>query len=56
MPGYIKKVLKKHKHPEPPNPQHAPYPIPRRKFGKAAQEPDPVDESPKANNEEVLQI
>ena len=53
---YIKKVLQKYKHPEPPKSQHAPYPILWRKFGNSAQEPEPVDESSKATKEEVLRI
>ena len=56
MPGYIQKVLQKYKHPEPPKPQNAPYPIPRQKLGKAAQEMDPVNEYPKVTKEEVLRI
>ena len=42
--------------PTPPKPQNALYPIPRQKFEKAAQKPEPVDESPKTTKEEFLRI
>ena len=46
MPGYIKKVLQNQKHTKFRKPEHAPYLIPQKQIGKAAHEPDPVDESP----------
>ena len=36
MPGYIKKVLQKYKHETPPRPQHSPYVIAPKKYGKYA--------------------
>ena len=47
MPGYIKKALAKYKHEAPRKPQHSPYPVVPRKYGAAAQDPIPPDESPK---------
>ncbi|KAL7544531.1 hypothetical protein ACHAWF_007911 [Thalassiosira exigua] len=46
MKDYVLKGLQKFKHSPPENPQHSPFPIPPCKFGRAAQEPDPLDESP----------
>ena len=46
------KALQKYKHPIPSKPQHSPFPIPPRKFGAAAQEPDPPDESPTVDEEQ----
>ena len=45
MPGYIKKALQKYLH-EKRKLQHSPYPAAPRKYGKAAQEPTPPDDSP----------
>ena len=56
MPGYVKKTLHKYNHPTPTKPQHSPFPIPPKKFGSAAQAPDPEDTSPAATDEEKKEI
>jgi hypothetical protein len=47
MPKYVNKGLKKFLHPPPEKPQHSPFPVAERKYGKAAQEARPPDDSPK---------
>ena len=56
MPGYIQKVLQKYKHEKPPHPQHSPYVIVPKKYGKDAHDPIPPDESPPATAAEVKHI
>ena len=46
MPGYIKKVLQKYKHEQPPRPQHSPYVVAPKRYGKEAHDPIPQDDSP----------
>ena len=52
MPRYIKQILAKYKHEMPKKPQHSPYPVQPRKYGQAAQEPMPEDDTPPASKEE----
>ena len=52
MPGYIKRILAKYKHEMPKKPQYSPYPVQPRKYGRAAQEPMPEDDTPPASKEE----
>ena len=56
MPGYIKKMLEKYKHESPPKPQHSPYVIAPKKYGKDAHDPIPQDDSPPATAAEVKRI
>ena len=56
MPGYIKKALAKYLHEAPKKPQHSPYPVVPRKYGAAAQDPLPVDESPTLGEKERQRI
>ena len=56
MPGYIKKVLQRYKHPHPSKPRHAPHPAPPWKYGKAAQEPLPKDDSPRVSDDERTRV
>ena len=46
MPGYIQKVLQKYKHEAPPQPQHSPYVIAPKKYGKHTHDHLPLYESP----------
>ena len=52
MPGYVLRALQRYEHPMPAKPQHSPFPIPPKKFGAAAQEPDPPDTSPEVDDEQ----
>ena len=52
MPGYIKRILAKYKHVMPKKPQYSPSPVQPRKYGRAAQEPMPEDDTPPASKEE----
>ena len=56
MPGYIKKVLQKYKHEIPPRPQHSPYVIAPKKYGKDSHDPLPPDESPPVSKEKIKRI
>ncbi len=56
MPGYIKKVLQKYKHCIPSKPQHCPYSPSPKRYGAKAQEPLPVDISPKLSSEEIKEL
>ena len=56
MPGYVEKTLKKYKHPAPITPQHSPYPIPPRKYGKESQVPDTPDTSPLVSPDEKKRV
>lgn len=56
MPKYIPKLLQRHQHEKPKKPQHAPYPANPRKYGKAAQDPLPPDESHLISKERWTQI
>ena len=55
MPGYIKKALQKYLH-EKRKEQHAPYPTAPRKYGRAAQEPDPPNESPRVDEKTKTRV
>ena len=56
MPGYIKKVSQKYKHETPPRPQHSPYVIAPKKYGKDAHDPLPPDESPPVSKDKIKRI
>ena len=56
MPGYIKKLLQKYKHETPPRPQHSPYVITPKKYGKYAHDQLPPDESPTVSKEKIKRI
>ena len=56
MPGYIKKLLLKYKHRMPTKPQHCPYAPAPKQYGAKAQEPLPVDISPKLSPDEIKEI
>ena len=56
MRNYVLRGLQKFRHSPPDKPQHAPFPIPARKFGKAAQQPEPPDESPLIDDEEKTDV
>ena len=56
MPGYIQRVLAKYKHLKPKKPQYSPYPVKPRKYGKAAQDPMPEDDTPPVDKEERLLV
>ena len=45
MPGYIKKVLQRYLHESPSKPQHSPYVIAPKKYGKDVHNPLPADKS-----------
>ncbi|KAL7460034.1 hypothetical protein ACHAXS_000500 [Conticribra weissflogii] len=53
---YIEKVLQKFKHERPTKPQNSPFPAAPRKYGKAAQEPLPSDNSPQLSPNGILKI
>ena len=56
MPGYIKKVLQKYLHESPAKPQHSPYIIAPKKYGKEAHNPLPPDESSPVSKEKIKRI
>jgi hypothetical protein len=56
MPGYIKKVLQKYKHPVPSDPQHCPYSPSPKKYGVKAQDPLPVDIFPLMPPDKIKEI
>ena len=56
MPGYIKKALAKYLHETPQKPQHSPFPVIPRKYGAAAQDPIPINESPAVGEKEKKRI
>ena len=56
MPGYIKKVLQKYLHESPAKPQHSPYIIAPKKYGKEAHNPLPPDESAPVSKEKIKRI
>ena len=56
MPGYIRKLLDRHKHPAPTKPQHAPHPIPPRTYGAESQKPNPTDTSPPIDEHGIKRI
>ena len=56
MPGYIEKQLSKYKHPTPKRPQHAPYPCAPKTYGKSAQEPTAINNSPPAGQEGITHV
>ena len=53
MPGYIQKVLQKYKHESHPRPQHSPYVMTPKKYGKDAHDQIPLDESPTVSKEKI---
>ena len=56
MPKYIPKLLQRHQHKKPERPQHSPYPANPRKYGTAAQDPLPTDESQVISDERRTEI
>jgi hypothetical protein len=56
MPGYIKKLLQKYKHPVPPKPQHCPYSPSPIQYGAKAQTPIPVNISLKLSPNNIKKI
>ena len=56
MLGYIKKLLLKYKHRMPTKPQHCLYAPAPKQYGAKAQEPLPVDISPKLSPNEIKEI
>ena len=56
MSGYIKKVLQKYLHDSPTKPQHSPYIIAPKKYGKEAHNPLPPDESSPVSKEKIKRI
>jgi hypothetical protein len=55
MPGYIKKALQRFKHTAPKKHQDQPFPCAPKKYGAAAQEPRPADNSPSAASNNWLE-
>jgi hypothetical protein len=55
MPGYIKKLLQRFQH-ELQKAQHSPFYCPPKKYGKDAQDPLPVDDSPKLPKTGITRI
>ncbi|KAL7545107.1 hypothetical protein ACHAWF_008464 [Thalassiosira exigua] len=53
MPKYVRKCLDKFVHPDPPKPQHSPFPVAPRRYGKETQTPLPPDESPKVVQDQI---
>ena len=56
MPGYLQRVLAKYKHEKPPKPQHLPYVIAPKKYGKDAHDPIPQDKSPIATAAKIKHV
>jgi hypothetical protein len=56
MPGYIKKALARFKHTAPKKQQHSPFRCAPKKYGAAAQEPLPHDDSPKTDKKGIKRI
>jgi hypothetical protein len=56
MPGYIKRALQRFKHTAPKKRQDQPFPCAPRKYGAAAQEPRPTDDSPSAGEAGIKRI
>jgi len=56
MPGYIKKQLQRYKHVKKSRPQHCPFSPQPKKYGKAAQDPIPADESPKVDEKRKKKV
>ncbi len=56
MPGYIKKMLQKYKHHISSKPQHCPYSPSPKQYGAKAQQPLPINISPKLSLEEIKEI
>ena len=56
IPGYIKKVLQKYLHKRPTKPQHSPYIVAPKKYGKEAQDPLPPDKSSPLSKEKIKRI
>jgi hypothetical protein len=56
MPGYIQKLLDRHKHPSPNKPQHSPHPIPPRTYSAESQKPNPTDDSPPLDEHGIKRI
>ena len=56
MPGYIKKILQKYLHESPTKPQHSPYIVAPKKYGKDAHDPLLPDESSPVSKEKIKRI
>ena len=56
MPKYVPRVLQRYKHTAPSKPQHSPYQCAPKWYGKDAQLPLPIDDSPKLNKKGITQI
>ena len=56
MPGYIQRVLQKYKHEKTPRPQHSPYVITPKKYGKYAHDQLSLDEPPTVSKEKIKRI
>ena len=56
MKNYVLKGLQKFCHSPPDKLQHSPFPVPPRKFGAAAQAPDPPNKSPLLDEEGKLDV
>ena len=56
MPGYIKTQLQRYKHIKPTRPQHSPYPVSPRRYGKSAQDPISPDETPAVGPDVILRV
>ena len=54
--GLYKKVLQKYLHESPTKPQHSPYIIAPKKYGKEAHNPLPPDESAPVSKEKIKRI
>jgi len=56
MPGYIEKLLARHKHVTPKHNQHSPYKAPPKKYGLSAQEPVPEDTTEKIDDKRLRKV
>ena len=56
MPGYIKKVLQKYLRKSPTKPQHSPYIVAPKNYGKEAKEPLPPNKSSHVSKEKIKRI
>ena len=56
MPEYVKKALAKYVHESPRRPQHSPLLVTPKKYGAAAQDPLPPNESPPVDEKEKTRL
>ena len=56
MPGYIEKLLARHKHVPPKHDQHSPYKAPPKKYGLSAQEPVPEDTTKRIDDKRLRKV